>query len=448
MDKPELLLMSQRERDRLKVLHEVQKGHWTQKQAGTQLGLTDRWVRKLLKRLRAEGDRGIVHRLRGRASNRQLPAALRQRAVARVNESYRDFGPTLAMECLAKRDRLAVSKETLRKWLIEAGVWKARPRRVKEVHTWRPRREGRGELVQWDTSEHAWLEGRGEEPYLIIMIDDATSRLEARFVPHDSTEENLGMLKTYLERWGRPVAFYTDQAGLFRVNRPAHRDEQLRGQEPLTQIGRALEELGIEWIPAHSPQAKGRVERCFGTLQDRLVKGLRLAGACTREQANAYLEQEFLPEWEGRFTVQPANPTDAHRPLGRQHHLAAILSVVDERVVTNDYTLRYEGTIYQIARGDIRGGLRGARVRVEKRLDGTVAVRFGDRYLAVSVCEAPPRTQAKPVRTPEPVSKTSKGSPRPRSRNWMQGFSLKNSPPLWKVLKQEKGAWVPEGEGR
>ena len=444
MSQPELLLMSQRERDRLKVLHEVQKGQLSQKSAAAQLGLTDRWVRKLLKRLRAEGDRGSVHRLRGRPSNRQLPAALRQRAVARVKESYRDFGPTLAREYLAKCDRIPVSKETLRKWLIEAGVWKARPRRVKEVHTWRPRRECRGELVQWDTSEHAWLEGRGEEPYLIILIDDATNRLQARFVPHDSTEENLRMLKTYLQRWGRPVAFYTDKAGLFKVNRPANRDEQLRGQEPRTQIGRALEELGIEWIPAHSPQAKGRVERCFGTLQDRLVKGLRLAGAGTLEQANAYLQQEFLPGWEGRFTVEPANPTDAHRPLGRQHDLAAILSVVEERVVTNDYTLRYQGKIYQIARADIRGGLRGAQVRVEKRLDGSLAVRFRGRYLAVSVCAPPP--PPKPARPRVRTPKNSPPSSRPRPRGWMEGFSLKKSPPLWKVLKQARGAWVPERE--
>jgi transposase len=446
MSQPELLWMSQRERDRLKVLHQVQKGQVSQKQAAVQLGLTDRWVRKLLKRVRAEGDRGIVHRLRGRPSNRQLPEAWRERAVARVQESYRDFGPTLAMEYLAKRDRIRVSKETLRKWLIEAGVWKARLRRVKEVHTWRPRRECRGELVQWDTSEHAWLERRGEEPYLIVMIDDATNRLAARFVRHDSTEENLRMLKTYLERWGRPVAFYTDKAGLFRVNRAPTREEQLAGQGPLTQIGRALEELGIEWIPAHSPQAKGRVERCFGTLQDRLVKGLRLAGACTLEQANAYLEQEFLSEWEARFTVEPANSSDAHRPLGREHDLAAILSVVEERVVTNDYTLRYQGKIYQIARADIRGGRRGAKVRVEKRLDGTVAVRFRDRSLTVSVRQPPARPKPGPAR--EPVKKTPPVSSHPKSRSWMEGFSLKNSPPLWKVLKQETGQWLSNPEGR
>jgi transposase len=195
MSQPELFVMSQRERDRLQVLHEVQKGHLRQKAAGLQLGLTERWVRKLLRRLRAEGDRGVVHRSRGRPSNRKLPEAWRVRAVARVQAAYRDFGPTLAAEYLAERDGIQVSKETLRQGLRAAGIWKARPRRLKEIHTWRPRRACRGERGQGDPSEHAWREGRGREPYLIILIDDATSRLEARFVTHDSREENLRRLK-------------------------------------------------------------------------------------------------------------------------------------------------------------------------------------------------------------------------------------------------------------
>ncbi|MGH8649394.1 MAG: ISNCY family transposase, partial [Burkholderiales bacterium] len=374
--------------------------------------MTERWVRKLVARMRQEGDGGILHRLRGRASNRKIPEKTRQKAVKLVRAKYADFGPTLASEYLAKRDGIAVSKETLRQWLIEAGVWKRKKRRVEEVHEWRPRRSCRGELVQWDTSEHDWLEGRGEKLYLIAMIDDASSRLLGRFVRHDSTEENLRMLQSYLERWGRPVAFYTDQAGLFQVNRPASREEELAGEAARTQIGRALEELGIEWIAAHSPQAKGRVERCFGTLQDRLVKGLRIAGARNLEQANAYLEGEFLAEWEQRFTVEPGNATDAHRRLRREHDLAAILSQVESRVVANDYTLRFQGQSYQIARSSIPAGLRGSSVRVEQRLDGTLAVRFRGRYLALSRCQAkaavPP---TRPAPTPTKGKTQRKGQP-------------------------------------
>ena len=438
--------MSARDRDRWKVLHEVGKGQITQKEGGEQLGVTERWVRKLVARMRKEGDGGILHRLRGRASNRKIPEKTRQKAVKWVRAKYADFGPTLASEYLAKRDGIAVSKETLRQWLIEAGVWKRKKRRVEEVHEWRPRRSCRGELVQWDTSEHDWLEGRGEKLYLIAMIDDASSRLLGRFVRHDSTEENLRMLGRYVERWGRPVAFYTDKAGLFQVNRPASREEELAGEEARTQIGRALEELGIEWIAAHSPQAKGRVERCFGTLQDRLVKGLRIAGARSLEQANAYLEGEFLPEWEKRFTAEPSNPTDAHRRLGREHDLAAILSQVESRVVTNDYTLRFQGQSYQIRREGIRAGLRGARVRVEKRLDGTLAVRFRGRYLPIARCEAKAPPGPVPRQAPAPA-KSPTGSKGKQGTRWMEGFDLRRSLPLWAVLQGERSPVPTPAEG-
>ena len=439
--------MSARDRDRLQVLHEVGKGQLTQQEAGEQLGVTERWVRKLVARMRQEGDGGILHRLRGRASNRKIPEKTRQKAVKLVQGKYRGFGPTLASEYLAEREGITVSKETLRQWLLEAGVWKRKQRRVEEVHEWRPRRSCRGELVQWDTSEHDWLEGRGEKLYLIAMIDDASSRLLARFVQHDSTAENLRVLRTYLQRWGRPVAFYTDKAGLFQVHRPASREEQLAGEEARTQIGRALEELGIERIAAHSPQAKGRVERCFGTLQDRLVKGLRVAGARTREEANAYLEGEFLPEWEQRFTVEPRNPSDAHRRLQREHNLAAILSQVESRVVANDYTLRFQGQSYRVAREGITAGLRGSRVRVERRLDGTMAVRFRGRYLAIARCEAKAETETSPRARPEkPKGKPErKGQPH---RRWMEGFDLRNSPPLWAVIHGEQARVREESSRR
>jgi hypothetical protein len=227
------------------------------------------------------------------------------------------------------------------------------------------------------------------------MIDDATSELSAHFVTSDSTEENMRMLWRYVEKNGRPALFYTDKASHFQTTPKASRDvsqvERDPQQLPPTQIGRALRELGIGWMPAHSPQAKGRVERSFGTAQDRLVKGMRVSGAHTLEEANRYLEQEFLPWWNQHLTVAPANPTDAHRPLGEEHDLPASLCHVETRQVANDYTIRFAGKIYQIARSHVKSGLRGNNVRVERRLDDSIAVRFGDRYLTVEECSVTPK---------------------------------------------------------
>jgi len=427
-----MLVLSTKDRDRLKVLHEVKRKHLTQRAAARQLGISDRWVRKLLVRVRKGGDGGIVHRGRGRRSNRRLPESLRTQTLKLVQAKYSDFGPTLACEYLAKDHQVEVSKETLRQWLIGAGLRRVKRRKAEEVHVWRPRRSCRGELVQWDTSEHDWLEGRGPRLYLVAMIDDATSQAYARFVGHDSTEENLRVLWEYLKRWGRPVEFYTDKSSLFTVNAPAPEAADEAVKEELTQIGRALQELGIGWIAAHSPQAKGRIERFFGTAQDRLVKGLRLAQASSLEAANTYLEQEYLPLWNQGFRVVAANQTDAHRRLSREQDLPAILSHVEERVVTPDYTIRYQGKIYQIARGDIRAGLRGGRVRVEQRLDGSLAVKFREHYVSTAECQPRPKTPPppKPVRSKKPRSKA--------ARTWMKDFNLQQSPPLWAILQSER----------
>ena len=432
MSKQEMLVLSTKDRDRLKVLHEVKRKHLTQRAAARQLGISDRWVRKLLVRVRKGGDGGIVHRGRGRRSNRRLPESLRTQTLKLVQAKYSDFGPTLACEYLAKDHQVEVSKETLRQWLIGAGRRRVKRRKAEEVHVWRPRRSCRGELVQWDTSEHDWLEGRGPRLYLVAMIDDATSQAYARFVGHDSTEENLRVLWEYLKRWGRPVEFYTDKSSLFTVNAPAPEAADEAVKEELTQIGRALQELGIGWIAAHSPQAKGRIERFFGTAQDRLVKGLRLAQASSLEAANTYLEQEYLPLWNQGFTVVAANQTDAHRRLSREQDLPAILSHVEERVVTPDYTIRYQGKIYQIGRSDIRAGLRGGRVRVEQRLDGSLAVKFREHYVSTAECQPRPKTPPppKPVRSKKPRSKA--------ARTWMKDFNLQQSPPLWAILQSER----------
>jgi hypothetical protein len=255
------------------------------------------------------------------------------------------------------------------------------------------------------------------------MIDDATSRIHARFVLHDSTAENMRLLWSYLELHGRPLSFYTDKASLFQTAPKTPRDltELPRNErEPLppTQIGRALAELGIVWIGAHSPQAKGRVERSFQTAQDRLVKGLRLAEAGTLEQANAYLETEFIPWWNQTLTVVAAAAADAHRALEKDHSLPASLSYVETRQVGNSYAIQFDNKFYRIARTDIRAGLRGADVRVEVRLDGSLAVRFRNHYLAMTEC-------AQPAKTAAPARKLTKSvaTQRPKSQ-WMKNFHL------------------------
>src|SRR5580658_5912522 len=328
------LLMTQADRDRLVTLKKAKKKLITQRQAAEELSLSIRQVKRLLYVLKKHGDKAIVHGLRGKPSNRRIEAGIAQQAVKILSMPvYKGFGPTLAAEYLAKKHRIKASKETVRQWMIGGKLWRAEREKVRQVHIWRPRRSRFGELVQWDTSEHDWLEGRGERFCLIAMIDDATSRLWARFVRHDSTEENMRLLWGYLEKFGRPNTFYTDKASLFQTTEKRRRDEpgvvKDAVEMPPTQIGRALQELGIAWIAAHSPQAKGRVERNFGTAQDRLVKGLRVAGAKTIEQANEYLTDSYLVWWERELTVEAANADDAHRPLDKAHDLAASLSHVE-----------------------------------------------------------------------------------------------------------------------
>jgi transposase len=413
--------MTQKDRDRLVALKKAKKGVITQREAAEEIGQSERHVRRLLKKLKIEGDKAIVHALRGRRSNRKLEDKVKEQALKILRgDLYAGFGPTLSAEYLSKDHGIKAGRETVRGWMIEGKLWRAQRQRVEKIHQWRQRRSRVGELVQWDTSEHAWLEDRGPKLYLISMIDDATSRLHARFALHDSTEENMRLLWSYVERHRRPVSYYTDKASLFQTALKVARDSQAVPQDerepmPPTQIGRALQELDIVWIAAHSPQAKGRVERSFQTAQDRLVKGLRVAGAKTLEEANEYLEMEFIPWWNRTLTVVPASADDAHRPLGEQHSLAASLSYVEARRVTSDYTIQVDNRTYQIARNDVRAGLRGADVRVEVRLDGSMAVRFRERYLTIVECQPRPKA-AKPKTAPRKPA-----APRAKSQ-WMNNF--------------------------
>jgi hypothetical protein len=397
------------------------------------MGVTDRWVRKLLGRLNKQGDAVVVHGLRGRASNRRIGKEVRAKAMQHLAEpEWHDFGPTFASEQLAKRHDIHVGKETLRGWMIEAGIWRSQPRKMKSVHPWRPRRSCAGELVQWDTSDHDWLEGRGERViHLVRLIDDATSRSWGRFVWHDATRDNMGVLWEYLERHGRMLDVYTDRDSMFMVPlRAGESREQRRESDRLTQIGRALRELGIGWIAAYSAPAKGRVERSFGTDQDRLVKLLRLAKVNTMVAANQFLENEYWPEWNERFAKPLTATTDLHRPLTGELDIASVLSHVESRVIGNDYTISFAGQRYQIARQETQAGMKRGSLRVELRLDGSLKARYEGRYVEITACdaEAPPAT--KPPRKPVRKDHNAGGK-----SHWMQGFFDRPGPALWQAMK-------------
>ena len=450
--------MSLRDRDRLAVLRQVRDALVTARSGAELLGLSRRQFRRLRRRFESVGDEAVIHGLRGRASNRALPSHVRVHALTRAREPvFGDFGPTLLAEHLSTDAEIgALNAHTLRAWMIAEGLWEPRRRGARHRKA-RPRRAAFGELIQWDSSDHAWFENRvAGRQVLIQMHDDATNRLMmARFVPKDDGAANRRIAIDYLKRWGRPVAFYTDKAGHFgRKNRPVS-DVPLSERDPVptTSIIRAgLAELNVELILAHSPQAKGRVERNFGTSQDRLVKELRVRGILNYEDANRFLEDVYIPFWNGRFAVEPAEPRDAHRKLPRRVDLERLFAVTLERTVANDFTIRYRNRRLQIPKSQARGIRPGHKLTVELRLDGSTRFRCNDRYLDLEVVakqSAPERakpkaaTAAKPHRTP----------PRPGPDHpWRKNGKLHAKPLLIARLNSTPAAsrpalLTPQGDG-
>ena len=424
--------MSQEERDWLDCLKRAQDGKMTQRQAAERMGVSPRWVRKLLRRMKREGDCVVVHGLRGKPSNRKLPEETRRQALAILKQpEWHDFGPTFASEQLSKLHQIEISDETLRGWMIDAGIWQSKAQGRPEIHGWRPRRSGFGELVQWDTSDHDWLEGRGPVRYLVRMIDDAASWSWGRFVERDATPQNMAVLWEYLRKNGRMLDVYTDRHSMFTVPpRLGETEQQRREADRLTQLGRALRELGIGSILAYSPQAKGRIERSFPTAQDRLVKHLRLAKISNLADANRFLETEYWPEWNEHFARPVAEFPDHHRALSEQLDLDAILCHVEERVIGNDYTLSFAGRRYQILRSQVQAGMRRQRVRMELRLNGELKTRYQGRYLEIEECGERPG----PVKTTNGKKPARKDHNAGGKSDWMQGFFDRPSPPLWKSI--------------
>jgi hypothetical protein len=403
--------MSQRERDILKVMQPVLDGQRTQAEAARLLDKSVRHIRRLQRKLESHGDTALVHGLRGQPSNHRYSPRFKRQVLAAYRKRYPDFGPTLACEKLAEQG-LIVGVETLRRWLVAEGLWTRR--RHRDPHrSRRPRRSCFGELVQMDASIHNWLEGRGETVVLITMIDDATSRVLARFYPAGTLNAHLDLLERWLRKFGRPLALYTDRHSIFEAH---SQGKPLADPEALTQFGRALQELEIELIRAHSPQAKGRVERSFGTAQDRWVKELRLAKARTCVEANAVLDR-ILPDHNRRFARPARDAMDAHRALGRSHRLESILCVHDDRVVSNDYVVRWNNKHFQLE-PPAYPGLRGGQVVVEERRTGEVVIRFGERELRYHEIQAEEQTTGEgrkdgPFPKPIPKPKKSSGSRKP-----------------------------------
>lgn len=429
MESNDILELRMRDIDRLKIIQQVLDGRLNARQAAAQLNLSRRQVVRIKHRLVRHGNCGIVHRLRGRPSNHRLDPGLIQRAIQKLRQPlYEGFGPTFANEQL-REEGLVLSTASLRRVMMTAGLWN--PRSPQPQHrSWRPRRDCLGELVQLDGSDHAWFEGRSPRCVLVAYIDDATSRiLYAEFVNVEDTLTLLRTTRTYLQRHGRPVAFYVDKDSIYKTNRRTTIEEALRDAYPSTQFTRAMAELGIGVMTADSPQAKGRVERLFHTLQDRLVKELRLASIADTGSANQFLWRTYLPAHHAQFAVPPANTTDAHRPLLTRHRLEEILSVRTERTLANDYTLRFQHQCFQVLPEQPVRIRPKDTVVVETRLDGSTQLRCKDRYLRfIPIAQPPSRPLALSRPVPAPPGPRPRGSWKPAADHPWRRFPACRAP--------------------
>ena len=384
--------MSQRELSRLEVIQRVCRKALTQRRAAILLSLSVRQVKRLCRAYRREGAAALVSRRRGRPSNHRLRPEVMERARELLRERYHDFGPTFAREKLCEAHDLPLGVETVRQLMIAEGLWRVRRARKVVIHQLRERRAAFGELVQLDGSPHDWFEGRAPRCVLLNFVDDATSRLmHLSFVECESTFNYFAAVRAYVTRHGKPRSFYSDKLGVFRVNMP----NAVTGTG-LTQFGRAMKELEIELLCAHSPQAKGRVERANQTLQDRLVKELRLRAISSPEEADRYLP-EFIADYNRRFAVAPRSAQDAHRPLETTEDLGRILSWCETRVLSKNLTLSYDGRLYQVETRRAAYTMRGARVEVRETGAGEVSLEYKGRPLPFNRYREQEREQGRVV---------------------------------------------------
>lgn len=387
----DIIKMNIKELKRLHVVNKILEKQMTQIEAAEILNLTARQVRRIVKRVRKEGQTGIIHKSRNKSSNRTYPLNLKKTVLKLYKDNYMGFGPLLASEKLAEINNIKISDETLRNWLLDVDYWK-KSRKKKEHRKWRERKEHFGEMLLLDGSHHDWLEGRGEELVLMGYIDDATGRVFGEFYDYEGTLPAMDSLKKYIKKYGIPVKIYLDKHTTYRSPKKLTLEEELKGLKAQSQFERACEELGIEVIHANSPQAKGRIERLFGVLQDRLVKEMRLAGTSNKEQANKFLDTYF-PEYIKKFSVSPAKKEDFHMPVPDYINLDQILCIKKERRLRNDNTISFNGSLYLI-----EDRLTTKTVTVEQRTDKSMYLNSNGKYLNYRQVEPQPKANlVKPV---------------------------------------------------
>lgn len=417
----DIFMISRQEIQRYQIIRKVLDRQINQQEASQVLRLSDRQVRRVVKRVRIEGESGVVHRSRGRPGNRSINVSFKDRILKFYRESYEGFGPTLASEKLLERDGVKVNEETLRLWLIKEALWQSKPRRVRKSLSWRERKAHFGEMVQLDGSHHDWLEGRGPKLVLMGYIDDATGRFYGKFYGYEGTMPAMDSLKGYIKEHGIPRSIYLDHHSTYKTNKKhTYNDWPFRDKVELTQFGRACRQLGIELIYANSPQAKGRIERVFGTLQDRLTKELRLAKALGCKEANTVLER-YLDSFNSKFQVPAKRKGDLHRSLDKRIKLDDILSVQTQRPLRNDRTVLHNNRWYQVL-----NRTRAQDIVVYNYLNGRMAIKYGDNRLDYKVIEGPV-VRVAPERLRVFKTGLRKRYIPPRDSYWRVGFKLPGS---------------------
>ncbi len=391
MARKDIIMLRQKELKRLHVIQKILGGVLKQVEAAELLALSDRQIRRLIKRVKIEGDKGVAHKSRGKPSNRKISKRIRDKVIELYREKLKGFGPTLASEKVYEIAGIKISDETLRQWLIEEGQWQ-KQRKGRVHRQWRERKHHFGEMVQMDGSHHNWFEGRGPECVLMGYIDDATNKVFARFYGYEGTIPAMDGFKKYIRKYGIPVNVYLDKHTTYKSPAKVTIDDEINGTKPMSEFERAMKELEVNVIHADSPQAKGRIERQFRTLQDRLVKEMRLRGISTAEEGNKFLE-EYLPVYNRKFSVKAKEAGNLHRKIPKGLNLDNILCIKAERTLRNDFTISHNSKLYQILHKT-----NTRKVQVEERINGTMLITYeGIRLRFKEITERPEKQQKKPI---------------------------------------------------